>query len=250
MENPSQPHRVHHPAESVILHLLPGVLIAGIGGLAAWLLRDFAVPAYFILEVSVLTVMIPTMLTVMVIGRRREGAAHIRDLITRSERRLSWWEYLVYPVVIVGFAGAVFSTIGDPVNEFFRGLLVPNLPGWADLTDVFVNPEAYAATWPIVCWALGAVLVTFVGPIAEECYFRGYLLPRIPGPPVTVILSAALLFALYHVFTIWMAPVRFVALIPLVFLVWKTRSVTIGIIGHCLLNLVGDTIGMIPVVFG
>jgi hypothetical protein len=240
----------HSAIATIFLHLLPGVLIALIGGLASYLLRNRAVPAYFVLEVSVLVIMIPVMLGIMGWGRRKEGKERLAGLIMRPERQIKIWEFIVYPVAIVAFAAAVFTLVGDPVNEFFRDLLFPNLPAWANIGHVFESPESYHSAWPVICWAAGAVLVTFLGPIMEEFYFRGYLLPRIPGPPAVVIGAGVVLFALYHLFSIWMAPVRIIALIPLVFVVWKTRSVAIGMIAHCLLNFVGDTIGTIPVVFG
>lgn len=240
----------HSVFTTIVLHLLPGVLIAAIGGVAAYLLRDRGVPAYFVLEISVLVIMIPVMLGIMAVGRRAEGKERLTQMVMRPDRRIKVWEYVVYPVIIVAFAAAVFTLIGDPVNAFFRNLLFPNLPAWADIGHVFERPEAYHSAWPVICWAVGAVLISLVGPIMEEFYFRGYLLPRIPGRPVAVIAAGVVLFATYHVFSIWMAPVRIIALIPLVFAVWKTRSVAIGIIAHCLLNLVGDTIGLIPVVFG
>jgi hypothetical protein len=82
-------------------------------------------------------------------------------------------------------------------------------------------------------------------PVVDTCGCQGvFLTPGLPWLP------AAPLFAVYHVFSTWMVPIRIIALVPFVYLVWRTKSVTIGIIGHCLLNLVGDAIGTIPVVFG
>ena len=240
----------HSPLLSIALHLAPGALITVIGGAASYSLRNRGVPAYFVLEVSVLAVMIPVMLGIMSWSKRAEGKGRLRELQMRPARRLKLWEYVVYPLVIVAFAAAVFTLIGDAVKSYFRNLLFPDLPGWADLTHVFTNPEVYHASWPVVCWALGAVVISIVGPTMEEYYFRGYLLPRIPGPPAVMITTGVVLFAVYHFFSIWMVPVRIIALVPLVFLVWKTRSVAVGIIAHCLLNFVGDTIGLIPIVFG
>jgi membrane protease YdiL (CAAX protease family) len=246
----TQPLPRQAPLVSVVLHLVPGIAIAAIGGIAAYLLRDAGVPAYFLLEMAVLLVMIPVMTGILLRWRRREGVSSVRDLLLRPQRSIRVWEYVVYPVIIAGFAGAVFTLVGDPINGFFRQLLVPRLPPWADIGHVFTNPEAYTRQWVVATWAVGIVTVTVAGPIMEEVYFRGFLLPRIPGPPAVVIAAGVILFALYHVFTIWMVPVRVIALIPLIVIVWRTRSVAIGILGHCLLNLVGDTLGSLPVVFG
>ncbi len=105
------------------------------------------------------------------------------------------------------------TPIGDTLNTFVRDPLFPNFPGWADLTDVFTNPDAYDDAWPVVCWDLGAIVISIVGPIMEEFYFRGYLLPHIVGPPVVVVAGGVVLFAVYHIFSIWMVPVRIIELI-------------------------------------
>ena len=78
-----------------------------------------------------------------------------------------------------------------------------------------------------------------VAPLAEEMYFRGFLLPRMPerlgrlGPA-----AHAALFALYHLWTPWLAPTRFFAILPLAYVVARTRSVRVAVIAHMLANAV------------
>jgi membrane protease YdiL (CAAX protease family) len=62
-------------------------------------------------------------------------------------------------------------------------------------------------------------------------------------------LVGAVLFALYHLWSPWQFAVRLVALLPMVYAVWWKRSVWIGIGAHCLVNLVGDALSTIPLVF-
>jgi hypothetical protein len=242
----------HTPVQTVLLHLVPGILIAGIGGLLAYLFRTRNIPAYFFLEVTILLVMIPVMIGIMMDAARRQGAGggvKIQSLLMRPGRPVAAWKYIVYPVIITAFAGGVFTLLGPWINEPLKELLVPELPPWLDLTHLFTHPEAYGRGWLIVSWVLSIPLIVFAGPVIEEIYFRGYLLPRIPGPPAVMVILGIVLFAVYHVFSFWMIPVRIIALFPLVLLVWRTRDIRIGIIGHCLLNLVGDTVSSIPIVF-
>ena len=89
---------------------------------------------------------------------------------------------------------------------------------------------------------------SIAAPIVEELYFRGYLLPRIDRFGAWAPLLNLVLFALFHLWTIWLTPVRVVALLPMVYLVWFKRSLYIGIIVHLLLNLVGDSLLTVPVI--
>jgi len=43
--------------------------------------------------------------------------------------------------------------------------------------------------------------------------------------------------------------VRVIAIMPMIFLVWKYKNIHIGIVFHVLLNLLGDTIAAIPIIF-
>ena len=71
----------------------------------------------------------------------------------------------------------------------------------------------------------------------EEVYFRGFLLPRIPQAlGRTAPLVHTVLFAVYHVWTPWLAPTD-----PwraaLTYVTLRTRSVVPGIVAHVVLNL-------------
>jgi membrane protease YdiL (CAAX protease family) len=75
-----------------------------------------------------------------------------------------------------------------------------------------------------------------IGPVTEELYFRGHLLPRIDrygrGAPV---LNAAL-FTLYHFHTPWRWPVIFLGYLPICIASWRRRSLWIGLGAHLLVN--------------
>jgi hypothetical protein len=50
------------------------------------------------------------------------------------------------------------------------------------------------------------------------------------------------LFSLYHFWTPWNFLSRVVLLAPMVYLVRWKRNIYIGMIAHCLLNLIGTTV--------
>ena len=77
------------------------------------------------------------------------------------------------------------------------------------------------------------------GPLVEELYFRGYLLPRIPSRRGWAPLINVILFSLYHFFSPWQNVTRIVALIPLVYTVAWKRNIYLSIFTHCILNTLG-----------
>src|SRR5690606_14311241 len=71
------------------------------------------------------------------------------------------------------------------------------LPSWWDLDPGALGARpAWQAAITLTGWLLCFVVI---GPITEELYFRGFLLPRLPGRPAVAVPANAILFALYHV---------------------------------------------------
>ena len=97
----------------------------------------------------------------------------------------------------------------------------------------FTSPQLLVTA---VILMVGTVIVA---PLVEEMHFRGFLLPRMPdrlgtlGPAVH-----AALFGLYHLWTPWLAPTRFLAIVPLAYVVTRTRSIRVAVVAHTIANAV------------
>ena len=76
-----------------------------------------------------------------------------------------------------------------------------------------------------------------VGPVVEELYFRGYLLPRIAWLGRWAPVLNTVLFSLYHFFTPWANVGRIVALLPMVYTAWWKRNIYLSMAVHVLWNL-------------
>jgi membrane protease YdiL (CAAX protease family) len=83
-------------------------------------------------------------------------------------------------------------------------------------------------------------------PVAEELYFRGYLLPRISRLGVWAPLLGTVLFALYHFHSPWLALNRIVAVLPLTYVAYWKKNVIPGAIAHCLLNVLSTLVVFVP----
>ncbi len=88
-----------------------------------------------------------------------------------------------------------------------------------------------------------ALYVTFIGPLAEELFFRGMILPRMTRyGQKTALVFSALLFALYHV-NIYQFFYAFGLGLLLGSLYLKTGSIRAGYLLHAAINLLG---GVLP----
>ena len=56
------------------------------------------------------------------------------------------------------------------------------------------------------------------------------------------------LFSIYHFFTPWQNPLRILAFTPVFYAVWWKKNIYIGIIVHCLVNLLGSAAVLILII--
>jgi membrane protease YdiL (CAAX protease family) len=75
-----------------------------------------------------------------------------------------------------------------------------------------------------------------VGPVVEELYFRGHLLPRIDRFKAGAPIINAVLFSLYHLWTPWRWPSILIGYLPISWLAWRKRSVWLPMTAHIIVN--------------
>jgi len=89
------------------------------------------------------------------------------------------WQFVVLVVALLAWMRFCFGTLGnriDPVlsDRFFRWI-----PRWFFFDDLMQQRSLYWRTVRVVTMSLGLVFNGVIGPIAEELYFRRFLLPRL-----------------------------------------------------------------------
>ena len=75
------------------------------------------------------------------------------------------------------------------------------------------------------------------GPITEELYFRGHLLPRLERYGRWAPVINTVLFASYHFFSPWRYPAIIVGFLPITWMAWRKRSVLVSIAAHMMINM-------------
>ena len=110
------------------------------------------------------------------------------------------WLWLLPALVIVAFIGFGVSMAFEPaVIASGFGWLPDWFVRWIDIDRI----AAYSRDAWLVTLAAFLVLNGFVGPIVEELYFRGYLLPRMDRMGRWAPLDNVSLFSLYHFWSPW-----------------------------------------------
>ena len=201
--------REHSISVSVALHLLPGLVITAIYIAVAPMATRHGIPLFLVMLVLVLFLLIPFELGwVLYEGRKRNGYLSLEGIVTYRQR-MPVRQFMVLAVALLAwvlFAAAVlFRPMERPIIEklFYW---VPSVY----LPDAFVGRLGeYDKAILVITALMGVALNGLAGPIVEEIYFRGYLLPRIPqraGAWAPFLNSC--LFSLYHFFTPWQIQLR------------------------------------------
>ncbi len=224
----------HSLPRSIVLHLLPGAALFAFVLVAAAL----GLPAILALLVGIALVVVPIELGYLVYqGRRGTGRWSVWEVVDYREplpaRRIALWAvplvawfivmlFLSVAVLDERIADGLFSWYPESVREFAS----------------FEGDSTYATWVVVVVFAAAFAINGILGPVVEELYFRGHLLPRIDrfgrGAPVL----NAVLFSLYHFWTPWQNIGRILGLLPWIYTVWRKRSLALSMAIHISVNCV------------
>lgn len=226
----------HSTIQSIILHLLPGILVGCFYFLARQPVAHMRYPSIFALLLAFGFVLIPVELGYLLYqGKKKTGHFTLQGIIS-YRKPIPWWQYPVWAIIIVAATGTVFKLLA-PVDACLQERLFFWMP---DLN--YGLDGNYSRTILIVTYSMFLIFNVFLAPLVEELYFRGYLFPRMKGRFATIFHS--FLFAAVHVFTPWMMITRTLGLLPLVFGV-KKKNIYVGIIVHILGNSLDLVTGIV-----
>jgi len=231
----------HSTSQSVVLHLLPGAIATAVFVLSVPVTNALGYPSITALYLPmILTVILSELGYLLVQGRKRNGAFSLEGIAKYLEP-VSGWYYVLLPILIVIW-GVIVTALVSPIDNLVLTGAFAWLPDWYALRNLLDIPGTYPRQVLAVTAFLAIILNGIVGPVVEELYFRGYLLPRLSRFGGWAPLFNVVFFSLYHFWTPWNFLSRVVLLIPMVYLVWWKRNIYIGMVAHCLLNLIGTTV--------
>lgn len=218
--------------ETVVYHLYPGVLIAAFFSLVTPYLVKTGLPPQLSMMIAIVVVVIPIILIHLNTVRKREGLPNLFS-ISSYNHSLSQGQIIGYSTLIIVFAFLMYG-LTRPLNTLLEEKLWYWLPSWYRVRDF----SGYSKEIILVTLIANLILNGVIGPVLEELYFRGYLLPRL-GDSVTAPVINCILFSVYHVWQPQIYLTLIFAMFPLSYLTWKTKSLKLAIYSHCGLNLIG-----------
>ena len=242
---PATPVDQHSLPQSLALHLLPGIVLAAIFyGTAPWVLRAGYPAIVSGMLGAVVGVLGLELGWLLYQARRQTGRVALSAVLPYRPGRFTWRKVLLVVGLWAWGLGASFFLAG------FKPAILETLfwwmPGWA--TTPFPRDIAQTASGTVLL-VTGLCLLLFnviLGPLVEELYFRGYLLPRLHRFGIWAPLINISLFATYHLWKPWDVLTLIVILLPMGYAVWRTRDIRIGIAVHIGLNGTGFLTNTLP----
>jgi hypothetical protein len=234
----------HSVARTVVLHLLPGVLMVAFYVLAAPLVRSLGFPSLMAIYLAILFVLIPFELGYLFYRARRNKSSLGSVVLYREPVPRAQFVALV--LGLLAWSAIFYVLIYPPLDAFFIENVFFWLPDALFLAEDF---SRYSTGALVITWVLGFVVNAVAGPVVEEVYFRGYLLPRISRFGAWAPLINTVLFSVYHFFTPWQNVGRIVGFLPIVYAAWWKRSIYVSMGAHVLGN-VSTMLLMLPEFFG
>ncbi len=219
--------------KSVLFHLYPGLIITLFFVIITPYILNLGYPPQLSMLIAIVFVVIPIMLLHLHKVKKIEGVKRIKDLMPYQES-LPKIKLFGYVLGLLIFAFLVYG-LTQPLNEILTEKFLYWLPDWYKVQDF----EGYSKNIIVIVLILNLVLNGFIAPYIEELYFRGYLLPRMKNFGTLAPIMSAILFSLYHFWQPQIYITLIIALLPMTYLTWKTKSLSLAIYTHIGLNVVG-----------
>lgn len=219
-----------------LLHLAPGVLtMVAFVAVGAPLAAATGAPPLLGFLLVVALVLVPVELGYLLMqGRQRSGRLTLAGVLGFTRRLPARRSVPLVAALLVWTVASNVALVAVDRWLFDRAFW------WLPASLLLdVGTGDYSRQMLVGTLLMSLLVSGIVAPIVEEWYFRGFLLPRMArfGAWAPVVNMA--LFALYHVWTPWLAVTRVIFFLPTVYAVWRTGSYAIALWVHVLGNSLG-----------
>jgi uncharacterized protein len=242
--------RQHSAFKSICLHLIPGLFILALifsfsnQFFTSLLGIDNRLGPIVGYLMAILCGLIPIQLGIILIASKVEtGTFKLKGTIKNTEISTRKQYLIIIPSLIL-YSLILFVIVAPVIQPYIIKTFFSWWPEQYNFQLILQDPTSIASFKGVKTLLVFYILLSCVlGPLVEELYFRGYLLPRMEkfSGSWAPFLNT-LLFSVYHFFSPWEILIRIVAIYPLVHIVWKKKDIRIGILVHIILNTIGGII--------
>ena len=223
---------------AITLHLVPGAAMTAFIGLTAPMLASWGIDPIFALFGGIGLVLVPIELGYLAAyARRTTGSWSPLQAVNYRERVGGGRLALLTAALVAWFLAGLLVSIA-----FLDAWLATNVFAW--VPDAFLQFAVVEEGDPLSSGMLIALLAAafvfngVVGPVTEELYFRGHLLPRLERYGRWAPVINTVLFGLYHFFSPWRYPAIILGFLPITWMAWRNRSVYVSIAAHVTINMI------------
>jgi uncharacterized protein len=228
---------------TIVLHLFPGALITAFFFLTGPVLIRAGFPPMLSLYLAILLILIPFELGFLFYQGKKLNGRYSLDGVVLFRERMPIWQMIFLIIALFTWSGPVFSLL-PKLDTFITQTFFAWFPSWSFPVNLLGNLSQYSKAALTVTIVAGFLINGIAGPVVEELYFRGYLLPRVPSSKGWSPFINVLLFSFYHFFSPWQNLTRILAFLPFSYAVAWKRNIYISIWAHCLLNTAGMVIAL------
>jgi len=189
---------------------------------------------------------------------RKEAKANNLSVVQRLLlKKISGKQWLVCVAIMI--AGLLLSQGITPLVKYFSNLpllAIPDyMPFWLNpsIDPMNASSEVLSPNYPLkgnftVLIIMSACLLLNI--LAEEIYFRAWLLPKMQKFGKWSWVLNALLFALYHSFQLWLFPLIFIISMATTITVYISKSILPAFVVHIVANFLMGVLGILFLVLG
>jgi membrane protease YdiL (CAAX protease family) len=234
---------------SIALHLVPGALIVAVYLLIGEPFADtIGYPAFLGWAIALGLVLIPILIGLMWLGRKRNGRYSLRGALHYIDKPIPRGKLvaMIIPLILwMMVLGLALAPLNDFFKDFFTWLPYADTGGSGN--NAYLDLDGYShsilLTTMVICLPLTGISL----PLIEELYFRGFLLPRIAHLRGWAPVVSTVLFALYHFWSPWVFVSRVIFTFPGYWFAWREKDIRLSIGMHVGVTSIVATLGTIAV---
>jgi membrane protease YdiL (CAAX protease family) len=220
----------------ILLSLLPGAMVVIFDLLAAPVVESLRLPPLFTLFLgNALFIALFEFGYMLFQGRKLNGKLSLKGVVLYREP-LPWWQYIVLVVVLLVW-GLGVGTVMAPLSASLREGAFAWMPSVFTTDPAALDPGQYSQGALAATVVVGLVFTGIAIPIAEEFYYRGFLMPRMSRLGWLAPVVNVLLWGLNHFFEPWNIVLFILIFLPVGFVVWWKKNVYVSTAAHIIANL-------------